>query len=235
MFTNWLMQGMVLIAKRPLFWLLYCALLYPLLAIGGFSQIIGIVLSVVCLFVGVSIAAACDDTSMVSDKPIHVTAAIRQSLPLAIIAGLALMLLWFAFKIISDLLGGQIGNILQFFWQPNFLNELTASHSWLRISGKLYAIAMVTLMFVILMLTTFGSWFSFPLMIFKNYRWSTAKQLGREASKKHSKTMSNLMFFLGFATVLALGLMPILTPEVYMVTSIVMYISYRQVFMATQR
>lgn len=230
MFTNWLMQGMSLIAKNPLFWIIYCALLYPLLAVGSFSQIIGIVLSVVCLLVGVGVAAACDDSPEISDKPIRLSVAIRQCLPLAIIAGFALMLLWFAFKVISDLLGGQIGNILQFFWQPNLLDELFATQSWLRLSGKLYAIAMVALMFSILMLTTFGSWFSFPLMIFKNCRWSAAKQLGREASKRHSKTMSSLMFFLGFATVIGLSLMPLLTPEVYMITSILMYISYRQAF-----
>lgn len=229
MFSDWLKFGFILIAKKPLFWLMYCVVLYPLLALGSLSQMLGIVLAVICLFVGVG-AAAYSDSDFHLEKTTSLNAAIKQSLPLAIIAGLAVMVCWFLFKVVADMVSGEMSHIINFFWQWDLLNDEFWAQSRLTLFGKIYTVAMVTLMFTILMLTTFASWFSFPLMVFKNSRWSVAKKLGNQLSRDQKKAISNLMLFLGIAMVLGFSMMPFLTPQIYALTSILMYVSYRQIF-----
>ncbi len=229
MFRDWLQQGLVLLGKNLLFWLMYCVVLYPLLALGSLSQMLGIVVAVVCLFVGVGFAAYCDQ-AVGSVPVVRLSRIVKQCLPLAIIAGLAIMVCWFSFRVIADLVNGQFSNILHFFWQSDLLKVDLLSQPVQLLAAKIYAVSMVTMMFSVLMLTTFGSWFSFPLMVFNNHRWSMAKTVGNQGTRKCQKAMSNLMLCLGVIMVLGLGLMPVLTPIGYIMTSILMYVSYRQMF-----
>ena len=84
MFSDWLKFGLSLISKKPVLWLMYCVIMYPLLALGSISQFLGITIAVICLFVGVGIAAY-SDTDHTDEKSSNLNSAIKQSLPLAII------------------------------------------------------------------------------------------------------------------------------------------------------
>ncbi len=229
MFSNWLKQVLLLLGKQPFFWLIYVVLLYPVLAIGSLSQLLGIILAVISLFVGVGLGAFCDQLEQ-SGKNVTLTQIIRQCLPLSIIAGIALMLCWFVFRAIADLTNGQFQHIVQFFWQGDLIKPELWDKPWQIIVARVYEVSMVALIFSVLMITTFANWFSFPLMVFNNYRWSIAKNSGIQSARKNQKAMSNLMLSLGISTVLGLSLFPVLTPIFYLLTSLLMYVSYRQIY-----
>ncbi len=80
------------------------------------------------------------------------------------------------------------------------------------------------------MMSTFASWFSHSLMLFKDYRWSLAKEIGDKAVKKHQNALYKLLGFVFIEAVLCASITPLLTPVLYMLTSTLMYISYRNVF-----
>ena len=99
-----------------------------------------------------------------------------------------------------------------------------------QIAGWLYLPAIITLLFTLLMLTTFASWFSYPLMLFKDYSWSQARQQGNKASVKNQAAMYKLLAFIFSAVFIGAGIMPLLTPILYMMVSTLMYVSYKTVF-----
>jgi hypothetical protein len=80
------------------------------------------------------------------------------------------------------------------------------------------------------MLTTFASWFSYPLMLFKSYRWSQAKEDGDYAVSRNQNAIYKLLGFTFAEAILCTSVTPLLTPVLYMLTSTMMYISYKGIF-----
>jgi len=99
-----------------------------------------------------------------------------------------------------------------------------------QLAGWLYSSAIVALIFVLLMLTTFASWFSYPLMLFKNYTWSQAKEQGNKAVTRHLSAIYKLLGFVFAAVFIGGGMMPLLTPVLYALVSTLMYVSYQTIF-----
>jgi len=227
-FSDWLKQSLLFISRDPIIWVSYTLLMGVLLVIGRISLALGIFLSVTCLLVGVGIAKYIDIKS--SERRVSLSYAINKSLPLSVLAGITIMLCWFAFMALATVLSGEFYKIGQFFfyWQltPENLNHKSSRE----LASWLYGYANIVLIFFLLMLTTFASWFSHSLMLFKDYRWSLAKKVGREAVTKHQNALYKLLGFIFFEAVLCASITPLLTPVLYMLTSSLLYISYRNVF-----
>jgi len=200
-----------------------------LLGIERVSLALGIFLAVTGLFVGVGLAKYIDMKAS-TNTSLSFYRAIVKSLPLAILAAGSLVICWFAFRMTANIYSGELYKIGRFF----FYWELTAEHlnnkSTRQIAAWLYLPAIITLLFILLMLTTFASWFSYPLMLFKNYAWSQARQQGHEASVKHQAAMYKLLAFIFAAAFISAGAIPLLTPVLYMLVSTLMYVSYKTVF-----
>jgi len=227
-FSDWLRQSLLFIRRDPVVWVSYTLLMGVLLIVGRVSLALSILLSVTSLFVGVGIAKYIDVKT--TEQRVGLFWAIKKSLPLAVLAAITIMLCWFVFMALATLLSGEFYKIGQFFfyWQltPENLNRQTSRE----IASWLYGYANVTLIFVLFMITTFASWFSHSLMLFKNYSWSRAKDYGNQAMLKHKSAVYKLLAFVFFEAILCASITPLLTPVLYMLTSTLMYISYRNIF-----
>jgi hypothetical protein len=80
------------------------------------------------------------------------------------------------------------------------------------------------------MLTTFASWFSYPLMLFKDYSWSQAKEDGNYAVSRNQNAMYKMLGFIFAEAILCTTVTPLLTPVLYMLTSTMIYVSYKAIF-----
>jgi hypothetical protein len=98
------------------------------------------------------------------------------------------------------------------------------------VASWIYSYANVSLLFTLLMLTTFASWFSYPLMLFKDQSWSEAVAQGNYAVSRHQVAIYKMLAFLFAQTLLCMTITPLLTPVLYMLTSTMMYVSYASLF-----
>lgn len=225
-FGFWLQQSLLFIGLRPWVWIGYSLFIAVILLLGRISPLMGIFSAVVCLFVGVGIAKYID-VNYSSETPIGFFWAVRQSLPLAIIAGTAVIVFWFVFMAIANIISGDYYKIGLFFFNWQFTAENLSHQSIHDIASWLYTYADVALIFSLLMLTTFGSWFSYPLMLFKNYSWSEAKAQGDWITAKNQKPMYRMLGFIFIHAVLCASIIPLFTPFLYMLVSTLMYLSYK--------
>lgn len=223
-FGNWLKQAVILMLSRPMVWLgyvLFCSLIF---AVARVSLALGVFLAICCVFVGVGVAAYIDQ------KIDSLRKALNQTLPLAIIAAATLVSCWFIFRLVANLYSGEYIKILQFFFLWELTPENLDGKSLRQLIGWLYSAAIMTPIFLMLMLNSFASWFSFPLMVFKKHPWSVAKEQGRQASVAHSSAFYKLMSLLFALAILGNSIIPIFTPLFYMLLSSLMYVSYKNVF-----
>jgi len=226
-FSDWLKQSLLFISRDPVVWVGYTLLMGVVLMLGRISPALGIFLAVIFLFVGVGIAKYIDIKS--SEQRVNLSYAITKSLPLAILAAIVIVLCWFVFMAMANIFSGEPEKIGQFFfyWQltPENLNHKSSRE----LASWLYGYANVTLIFTLLMMTTFASWFSHSLMLFKDYSWSAAKEVGNQLMAKHQSALYKLLAFVFLEAVLCASVTPLLTPVLYMLTSTLMYISYKNV------
>jgi hypothetical protein len=227
-FSDWLKQSLLFINREPVVWIVYTLLTGMLQVIGRISLALGIFISVISLLVGVGIAKYIDMKN--SERRVNLSYAIVKSLPLAILAAGTVVSFWFVFMTIATLYSGELYKIGQFFFYWELTPENLNRQSSREITSWIYTYANVTLIFSLLMMSTFASWFSHSLMLFKDYRWSLAKEIGDKAVKKHQNALYKLLGFVFIEAVLCASITPLLTPVLYMLTSTLMYISYRNVF-----
>jgi hypothetical protein len=90
-FNDWLQQSFLLLGRQPKFWLCYGLLVGVMLVVGRVSPIIGIFSTVLFLFAGVGLAKY-SDLKTTSDSPVGFYWAIKQTLPLAVLAASAVVL-----------------------------------------------------------------------------------------------------------------------------------------------
>jgi hypothetical protein len=228
-FGNWLRQALALVSRAPLLWAGYTLLIGLFLGVERISLALGIFLAVTGLFVGVGVAKYIDMKPSAGTS-LGFYRVLGKSLPLAILAASSLVICWFVFRVAANIYSGELYKISRFFFYWELTAEYLDNKSMHQIAGWLYSPAIITLLFILLMLTTFASWFSYPLMLFKDYSWSQAKQKGNEASVKHQAAIYKLLAFVFVGTFIAAGIMPLLTPVLYMLVSTLMYISYKTIF-----
>ncbi|MEF3074365.1 hypothetical protein V2P20_04950 [Methylobacter sp. Wu1] len=228
-FSGWLSQAFWLIGREPLVWIGYMLVAGLLLGVGRVSLALGVFLSVASLFVGVSVAKYTDLKSS-DGHSVSLYWAISKSLPLAVLAALSIVLCWFVFRLAANIYSEEWEKIAQFFYYWELTPENMDDKSLRQLAGWLYSSAIVALIFVLLMLTTFASWFSYPLMLFKNYTWSQAKEQGNKAVTRHLSAIYKLLGFVFAAVFIGGGMMPLLTPVLYALVSTLMYVSYQTIF-----
>ena len=228
-FGEWLQQALFFINLEPWIWCGYTLVMALLFAVGKVSLALGIVISVSCFFVGVGVAKYIDmQHNQQTTQPL--SWAIYNSLPLALLAAMTMLLLWFIFMAFYNVLSGEYSNILRFFFDWDLGVQHFKRKTVREVASWLYAYTDITLLFTLLMLCTFGSWFSFPLMLFQDYHWSVAKRLGDDTLATRKKTYYNMLAFLFFEALMCAALTPLLTPIFYMLTSTLMYLSYKNLF-----
>jgi hypothetical protein len=228
-FSGWLSQALWLIGREPLVWIGYMLVIGLLLGVGRVSLALGVFLSVTSLFVGVGIAKYTDLKSSAGHS-VSLYWAISKSLPLAVLAALSIVLCWFVFRLAANIYSEEWEKIAQFFYYWELTPENMDDKSLRQLAGWLYSSAIVALIFVLLMLTTFASWFSYPLMLFKNHTWSQAKEQGNKAVTRHLSAIYKLLGFVFAAVFVGAGVMPLLTPVLYVLVSTLMYVSYQTIF-----
>ena len=204
------------------------------MTIGKLSLALGILLSVTSLFVGVGVTKYID-LKHSTDNPVGLYWAINKSLPLAVLAAGTIMLFWFGFMVVANLLTGEVHKISQFFFYWELTPENLDHRSTREIANWIYSYANVTLIFTLLMLTTFASWFSYPLMLFKNHSWSEAIERGNHAVSRNRNAIYKMLGFIIAEALLCTTVTPLLTPVLYMLTSTTMYVSYKGIFEAEKQ
>lgn len=228
-FSGWLSQAFWLIGREPLVWIGYMLVTGLLLGVGRVSLALGVFLAVASLFVGVGVAKYTDLKSSAGHS-VSLYWAISKSLPLAVLAALSIVLCWFVFRLAANIYSEEWEKIAQFFYYWELTPENMDDKSLRQLAGWLYSSAIVALIFVLLMLTTFASWFSYPLMLFKSYTWSQAKEQGNKAVTRHLSAIYKLLGFVFAAVFIGGGMMPLLTPVLYALVSTLMYVSYQTIF-----
>lgn len=227
--SSWLGQVGILISRAPLVWIGCTLFIGIVLAIGRISLALGVLVSVTCLFVGVGVAKYID-LKATPERAVGFYWAINKSLPLALLAAISILVCWLIFRMAANIYAGEWYKIGQFFFYWEFTPENLEDKSLLQLAGWIYSSALAALIFVLLMLTSFACWFSYPLMLFRDYTWSQAKTLGNKLAAKHQGPMYKLLAFVFALVFLGGGLMPLLTPVLYMLVSTLMYVSYKAIF-----
>ncbi|MDD2722590.1 MAG: hypothetical protein PHH59_01025 [Methylovulum sp.] len=230
-FTDWLQQSLWFIKLRPWVWFGYSGLVGMVLVLGKISLALGVFAAVASLFVGVGVAKYIDMKAS-SDTPVGFAWAVNKSLPLAVLAAGSIVVCWFVFMLVASLLSGEYYKIPQFFFHWEFTPENLNRETTRDVVGWMYSYANVTLIFTLLMLTSFVGWFSHPLMLFKNTRWSEAKEQSDYAVSRNQGAMYKMLGFVFLEAVLCSTLTPLLTPVLYMLVSTLMYVSYKSIFEA---
>ena len=228
-FSVWLKQSLLFVSQGPWVWAGYTLFVGMIMPLGRVSLALGILLSVTSLFVGVGIAKYID-LKYSAENPVGFYWAINKSLPLAVLAAGTIMVFWFTFMVVANLFTGELYKIGQFFFYWELTPENLNHKSTREIANWIYAYANITLIFTLLMLTTFASWFSYPLMLFKSYRWSQAKEDGDYAVSRNQNAIYKLLGFTFAEAILCTSVTPLLTPVLYMLTSTMMYVSYKGIF-----
>lgn len=202
-----------------------------ILVLGRISLALGILLSVTSLFVGVGVAKYID-IKYSAENPVGFYWAVNKSLPLAVLAAGTIVVFWFVFMVVANLFTGEWYKIGQFFFFWELTPENLYDKSTREIADWIYSYSNITLIFTLLMLTTFASWFSYPLMLFQNHSWSQAIELGNYAVSRNQNAIYKMLGFIFAEALLCTTVTPLLTPVLYMLTSTMMYISYRGIFEA---
>ena len=232
-FSYWLKQSLIAVSHAPWLWAGYTLFAGILMTVGRVSLALGIFVSVTALFVGVGVAKYVD-LKYSAENPVGFYWAINKSLPLAVLAASSIVLFWFGFMVVANLITGEPYKIGQFFFFWELTPENLDHKSTREIANWIYAYSNVTLIFSLLMLTTFASWFSYPSMLFKNHSWSQAIELGNHAVSRNQSAMYKMLGFIFVEAILCTTVTPLLTPVLYMLTSAMMYVSYKGIFEAAK-
>ena len=232
-FSGWLRQSLLFITCGPLVWIGYTLFVGVLMPLGKASLLLGILFSVTALFVGVGVAKYIDLKYTV-ENPVSLPWALKRSLPLAFLAAGTIVIFWFAFMVIAYLFMGEFYKVGRFFFYWELTPEKLNYQYTRELANWIYSYANVTLIFTLLMLTSFASWFSYPLMLFKDYPWSHAKEQGNYMLSRNQQAIYKMLGFLVAQALLCMTVTPLLTPVLYMLTSTMMYVSYRSLFESQQ-
>jgi len=228
-FGDWLRDSLQFIVRGPTVWFGYCLVLGMLMMLGRISLALGVFVSVTGLFVGVGIAKYIHLKNS-GENPVTLAWALKKSLPLAILAAGSLVFFWGIFRSIAGIAAGDWHNIVKFFFDWEFTAENLQRQTTRELAIWLFGYANVALIFCLLMLNSFASWFSYPLMLFRNYSWSAAKEEGRTALSQCPNAFYKMQGFIFLQALLCLSITPLLTPVLYMLTSTMMYVSYQSLF-----
>jgi hypothetical protein len=229
-FSDWLRKSLLFIRRGPAVWVGYCLYIAVVMCLYRMSYALGIFASVVCLLVGVGICKYIDMKHTAPENAVGFAWAVKKSLPLAVILGGMIVICWFIFSALANILNGEITQIPRFFFYWQYSPEVWHRQTTRELAIWLFGYANLTLIFTLLMLASFASWYSYPLMLFKDYTWSQAKESGEREASNHREAIYKTLAFLVFEAILCIEITPLLTPVLYMLSSTFMFISYKDYF-----
>ncbi len=229
-FSDWLRKSLLFFRRGIWIWLAYALVVAALLPLTRISYALGILVAVACLFVGVGIAKYIDLKNNSLESTITLGWAVKKSIPLAVIAGIAVVLCWFIFSAIANIVNGEYAMIWRFFFDWQLTPENLRRDTTRELAIFLYGYANLTLIFVLLMTMAFASWFSYPLMLFKDFSWSGAKETGNREEANCKEAIYKTLGFLIMEAILCTEVTPFLTPVLYVLSSIMIFISYKEYF-----
>lgn len=229
-FGDWLRKAFLFFRGHFRLWFAYVLVVAFGMMITGISQALGILFAVTSLFLGVAIAKYADIKETTPESTITLTWAINNSLPLSVIAGLAVMVFGFVVSTVVKIADGDYAGVFRYFFyfqlSPDVLDRVSLGD----LGAWLFGYANLSLIFVLLMSLVFASWFSFPLMLFKGLPWSRAKLDGKQEEANCRDVLYKTVCSLVVTAFLCIELAPLLTPVLYAMTSILIFISYRDYF-----
>lgn len=228
-FGDWLKQSLNFVKYDPTVWLGYSAVLGLSMPVGHVSLALGVFLSVTGLFVGVGVAKYID-MKRNGENPVGLVWAVKKSLPLAVLCSAAIVVCWFVLMVAANILKGEYQRILLFFFHYELTPEILRTFLLTETAAWVYGYANVALFFTLLMVGSFVGWFVHPLMLFQNMSWSEAKAKSAQATAANQAALYQLYGFVFVQALLCSGLTPLLTPVLYMLTSTLLYVSYKSLF-----
>ncbi len=229
-FSDWLRKALLFFRRGWLIWAVYTLVVAVLLTLTRVSYALGIIAAVASLLVGVGLAKYLDLKHASPDAEITLGWAVKKSLPLAIIAGLVIVVCWFAFSAVANIANRDYGMLARFFFDWQLTAQNLNRPTTRELAIFLYGYANLTLIFVLVMMVTFASWFSYPLMLFKEYSWSRAKEAGNQEEINCKEALYKTLAFLILEALLCTEVTPLLTPVLYVLSSILMFVSYKEYF-----
>jgi len=231
-FSDLLQKSLLFIGRDPLVWIGYLLFVAVILCIGRISYALGIFFGVVCLFVGVGVAKYVDLKDSGSGS-VGLVWALKKSLPLAIIGGIIIVICWFIFSAIANIIDGHAEMISYFFFDWQYTDKNLSRLDMRELAIFLYGYSNITIIFTVLMFTGFASWFSYPLMLFKGYSWSQAKEIGNREWANNREALYKTLAFIIFNAFMCMEVIPFFTPLLFMLSSILMFVTYKSVFERT--
>ena len=227
-FSNWVQDGLKLLLCRPGVWLNYFLLVSVLLSVGRISLALGIIFSAFSFLMTVSIAAYVNQPQSDETKKTLMDVT-RTHAPVAFSMAVMLMLCWFVFRVVFNVYSGEPEKIISFFFDWQLFDQSIINQGIREYSGWLFRAAIVTLIFLILMLTAFVSWFSYPLMVCQGLNWSQAKHRGKAMTQAFYGVCQKQLAFSFFLAIVATGVSPFLTPLIYIFIGVLLYVSYADI------
>lgn len=224
----WLHVAWSLVKRRPLVWLGYTVLTGLILALCRISLAAGVFLSVTALFAGIAVAESVDRRPKAS--PREIVSAALGILPKAMKMALPIVVCWFSFRIAWNLYNDEPEKIARFFFDWEYTRETLYGMSFRQHTAWLFAGGVVALLFALLLVNWFTTWFSFPLSVYERVGWFAAKEKGTRGVEANTGVMYQLLGLLLFAIILVTMVLPLLTPVLYALDSLLMYVSYRDIF-----
>ncbi len=209
-------------ARSPLKLAIILLALHLVLGLGRVSLAASIVCAVVSLFVLVGYMANQDQHT---GREYNL---VKDCVPLALVFALMIVSCWFVFRVLFSLQNDTPQQILTFWFDWQLSDTALADMSFMQKASWLYASSLVTLIFVWLMLASFGSWFSYPLMVFQQLSWSQARYQGRQLFRQHVGIMYQLSALLIVLSLLCVAIAPVFIPFLYIVFASLMYVSLQR-------
>ena len=227
-FLNWVKAGLRLLGCRPGVWLSYLLVMTVLLSVGRISLALGIILSTVSFLMTVSMAAYVDPEQSNQSCKVFIKM-MRSHLPVAFSMAVMLALCWLVFRAIFNVYSGEPEKIMSFFFDWQLVDQSIFDQGVREYLGWLFRAAIVTLIFLVLMLTSFVSWFSYPLMTCQGFNWVQAKHRGKAMTQAFHGVCQKQLAFSFFLAIVGTGLFPLLTPLIYIVVGVLLYASFADI------
>lgn len=229
-FSQCLQQSLIIIGSELWLWIGVTIAIAGLLVLGRPFPILGVFNTIMSVFLCVGLAKYCDLKHTHPKTAPTLSWVIKTSLPLAILVAIGIDLCWFVFMTAAYILSGAPAKIMIFFVNWQVLQHIPEFDNVHNFAAWLFTYANIALSFGLLILSAFVGWFTHPLMLFNNTRFSKAKQKSANAASQHRSALVKTIGFIIFQAFLCSTVTPLLTPVLLVLTGCLIYNSYKVTF-----
>ncbi len=222
--VKWLVGAMALIGRAPEVWAVLSIILYVVLWITGPSVFLSRTFVLGLVFMGMSIAAAVDESSgHWSWQEIMEVA--RRDYPQAILAALSVAVIQFLLSSLWPLISLNWAPLTKEFFNPEYAWWNTGSRS----DSHFFPTA---LSFFFTWLIVLGNiWLVYPLMSMARYGVREACRKNIDAMGKNLSVFSSVVVGTSVLSSTVIVLAPVIIPLLYVLIAIFSYVAYKDLFM----